>query len=298
MDSLLTTTTTLLTTPYVFILAGVWGLIIGSFLNVVIARMPQMIQAQWLADNAMSATTDTSDTSITSHSTFNLISPASHCPYCKHRIGALENIPLLSYIFLRGRCKACQQPISLRYPLVEALSALLSVFTIYYFGISLMSGFALILVYTLIAASFIDIEHYIIPDDINLPILWLGLFINIFNVFTPLESAVLGAIAGYLSLWLVYWLFKIITKKEGMGYGDFIIFVLFGVCFGCKFLLFIILISCLLGSIIGIMAIVSKKYDRNTPMPFGPYLAIGGLTMLFWGSTLQNYYFHFLFFYK
>lgn len=267
----------LFTDPYLLIYAGLLGLLIGSFLNVVILRVPHMLM-------------DPSPT-------FNLITPASHCPQCSHVIGVLENIPVLSYVFLLGRCKACKTSISIRYPFIELLTALLTVLTVSHFGFSLASGFAIVLVWSLIASSFIDLDHQIIPDDITLPILWLGLFANIFSIFTPPQNAILGAIAGYLSLWTIYWIFKLLTKKEGMGYGDFKLLALLGAWLGWQALPLIILLSSLLGSMIGLFLILIKKHTRSDPMPFGPYLALAGFIALLWGPTLNIYYLSFLSFF-
>lgn len=253
-----------LSTTESLIFSGILGLLIGSFLNVVIFRVPKMLEAE------LQGLTPP----------LNLIKPRSQCPLCHHTIHALENIPVLSYLFLKGRCRRCYQRISLRYPLIEILTASITMMTVAHFGISPACGFALILSWSLIASSFIDIDHQILPDDISLPILWLGLFANIFGLFTDLESAVLGAIIGYLSLWTVYWIFKLVTKKEGMGYGDFKLLALLGAWLGVKALPIIILLSSLLGSVIGISLILLKRQTRDTPMPFGPYLALAGFISL------------------
>lgn len=249
--------------------AGILGLLMGSFLNVVILRVPVMI--------------------FNPSSSFNLITPASHCPKCQHFISPLENIPVISYLFLLGRCKACSHKIPIRYPLIELLTAFLTVLTVSHFDLTPACGFALLLVWSLIASSMIDFDHQIIPDDISLPLLWVGLFANIFSLFTPLENAVLGAMAGYLSLWTIYWIFKLITQKEGMGYGDFKLLALLGGWLGWQALPFIILISSFLGSVVGISLILAKKHSRSTPMPFGPFLALGGFLMLFWGNSISEY---------
>lgn len=250
--------------------AAILGLLIGSFLNVVILRMPIML---------MHPTP-----------TFNLMIPRSHCPNCAYIIGFLENIPIVSYLFLKGRCKQCALPIPIRYPLIELLTALVSTATIYHFELTLAGGFSLILVWSLIALSIIDLDHQILPDDITLPMVWVGLLANIFSVFTSLESAVLGAIGGYLSLWTIYWIFKLLTHKEGMGYGDFKLLALLGAWLGWQALPLIILCASLMGSVMGLMLIGLKKHTRSTPMPFGPYLALAGVIALFWGPGLTIFY--------
>jgi leader peptidase (prepilin peptidase)/N-methyltransferase len=273
------------------VLATVVGLMVGSFLNVVIYRTPVMLMRRW-REECHELNGDTAPPAEPSER-FNLIVPRSRCPRCGHDISALENIPVLSWLFLRGKCSACGQPISLRYPSVEALTATLTAITAWHFGYG-MAGFAAVaLVWVLIALSFIDIDHHLLPDVIVLPTLWAGLLLNLFGVFAPLSSAVIGAVAGYLSLWGVYHLFKLITGKEGMGYGDFKLLALFGAWLGWKYLLVIVLLSSLVGAAIGIALIVFQGRDRAQPLPFGPYLAIAGWVALLWGDAIISRYLQF-----
>ena len=274
-------------------LVAVLGLLVGSFLNVVIYRLPTMLKRQWKADcTAFLAqeieTTPQSNPGI--EQPFNLVVPRSCCPHCGHLITALENIPVLSYLFLRGRCRECKAPISIRYPFIELLSAILVVLVAWKFGFSLQAAMAMLLSWALICLSFIDYDHQYLPDNITLPFLWLGLFLNLNGLYIDLTSAVIGAMAGYLVLWLVYQVFKRITGKEGMGYGDFKLLAMLGAWLGWQALPAIILISTLVGSIIGISLILFKQHDRSRPIPFGPYLAIAGWIVLLWGNDINNAY--------
>ncbi len=261
------------------------GLMVGSFLNVVIHRLPIMLQREWLAQCAELRGESSPDTPR-----YNLVVPRSACPQCNHAIGALENIPVLSYLWLRGKCKGCGTHISPRYPVVETVTGILSAYAAWHFGFGFAACAALVLIWALLALTAIDFDTQLLPDDITLPLLWLGLLINMFGTFTTLHSAVLGAIFGYLVLWSVYWLFKLITGKEGMGYGDFKLLAALGAWMGWQMLPLIILLSSLVGAVVGIALIVLTKRGRNIPIPFGPYLAGGGLIALFWGVPLtQNY---------
>ena len=264
--------------PLVFVFA----LTVGSFLNVVIHRIPVMMQREW---DAMA-----NDDAEEDRETYNLSLPASACPTCDHKIRWYENIPLLSYAFLKGKCSECSSSISLRYPFVELLSAITVTYTFYLYGINEISLLAAFFTWALICLIFIDIDHQLLPDRITLPLLWLGLFANTFNIFTSLESAVYGAIAGYLSLWSVYWAFKLLTGKEGMGYGDFKLLAALGAWVGIAQIPLIILLSSVVGTIFSIIMIVRKKQDQQTPIPFGPYLAIAGWIALLWGSEITNFY--------
>jgi leader peptidase (prepilin peptidase) / N-methyltransferase len=225
-----------------------------------------------------------------SHEKFNLVTPRSRCPHCGHAITALENIPVVSYLWLRGKCSACRKPISPRYPFVEILSATLAAVTAWHFGFNAAGIAAIALTWLLIALAFIDIDHQLLPDVMVLPFLWVGLLLNLFNVFTTLPQAVVGAVAGYLSLWLVFHLFKLITGKEGMGYGDFKLFALFGAWLGWQSLPLIILLSSLIGALIGIGLIVFRGRDRAQPLPFGPYLAVAGWVAMLWGDEIMRQY--------
>lgn len=266
----------------VILIACILGLIIGSFLNVVIYRLPIMMEREWRKQCAELL-------QVTTHETpeINLIGPRSHCPKCGHSITAWENIPLISYLWQAGKCRGCQQPIAKRYPIVEALSALLAIIVAWQLGIGWALGLGLIFTWALLVISVIDLEHQLIPDSIVLPLLWLGLLCNYFGLFTAIHASVLGAMAGYLSLWSVYWLFKGMTGKEGMGYGDFKLLAMLGAWLGWQALVGIILMASLAGALIGIILIVKKQQDKNTPYPFGPYLAIAGWLNLLWGKELS-----------
>jgi leader peptidase (prepilin peptidase)/N-methyltransferase len=221
---------------------------------------------------------------------YDLWVPRSACPQCGHQITALENIPLLSWLWLRGRCSACRTPISARYPLVELLTALLSAAAAWKWGLSMQTLGALLLVWALIALAFIDLDTTLLPDSLTLPLLWLGLLFNLGGHFASLPDAVVGAIAGYGVLWSVYWLFKLVTGKEGMGYGDFKLLAAIGAWLGWQLLPVTLLLSSVVGAAIGIAMIVLVKHDRRVPIPFGPYLAGGGLVALFFGAELTQAY--------
>ncbi|MBK1721126.1 prepilin peptidase [Thiocystis violacea] len=265
------------------------GLIMGSFLNVVILRVPKMMEAGWRRDCAElngegEASADDSPPALT------LSNPPSTCPACGHRIRAYENIPVVSYLLLRGRCSACGTRISVRYPLVEMATALLTLVVVAQFGVTWQMGAALMLTWTLIALALIDYDTQLLPDSITLPLLWVGLFLSLFDVFTDSHSAIIGAVAGYLSLWLVFHLFRLTTGKEGMGYGDFKLLGLFGAWLGWQYLPQIILLSALTGAVIGIALILSGRHEQGKPMPFGPYLAAAGWISLLWGGPINDAY--------
>jgi leader peptidase (prepilin peptidase)/N-methyltransferase len=276
-------------------LCGLVGLIVGSFLNVVIHRLPIMLERDWDDQAAQlleqKNLPDAAKKLRTAHvKHYNLMTPASTCPHCGHKIRAYENIPIVSFVFLRGRCSACKAPISVRYPIIEAISGLVAAYIGLRYGMTLAMVGALIFAWALIALTAIDIDTQLLPDDITLPLLWLGLLANLNNAFVPLSSAVIGAVAGYLSLWTVYWLFKLTTGKEGMGFGDFKLLSAIGAWLGWKMLPVVILMSSLVGAIVGIVLIVFARHGRNTPIPFGPYLAAAGLIALFWGETINRLY--------
>ena len=271
---------------FIFIL----GLLVGSFLNVVIYRLPVMMQREWRSD-CLEFLQQPDETDA---QTFNLMTPRSRCGECGHQITAVENIPIISYLFLKGKCAECHTPISIQYPLIELFSGVISLTVAWHFGVSLQTLFALILSWSLIAASGIDIGHKLLPDSITLPLMWLGILLSFFNIFVDPQSSVIGAMAGYLSLWSVYWLFKLITGKEGMGHGDFKLLALLGAWVGWKLLFVIILTSSLLGASIGITMILFKKTSRGTQIPFGPYLAAAGWITLLWGDQLNHFYFSLL----
>lgn len=272
------------------------GLLVGSFLNVVIHRLPKMLERDWdaqaadLLEQHALAGAAAKLRGDASRPRYNLVTPPSTCPQCGHRIRAYENVPILSYLFLRGRCAGCKARISIRYPIVEAISGIVAGYIGWRFGLTLVMAGALIFAWSLIALTAIDIDTQLLPDDITLPLLWLGILLNLVGGFVPLQSAVIGAVAGYLSLWSVYWLFKLITGKEGMGYGDFKLLGAIGAWLGWKMLPAVILLSSLVGAIVGIAMIVFARHGRNTPIPFGPYLAVAGLIAMFWGETINRAY--------
>lgn len=270
---------------FVFTVA-VFGLAIGSFLNVVIHRLPKMMEDDWRAQCAeLSGAPEPVATGR-----YNLLVPRSHCPSCKTPLRAFDNVPLVSWLVLRGKCGHCGARISARYPVVEALTALLSAAVAWRFGFGWPTALALVFTWALIALTFIDADTTLLPDDITLPLLWLGLAANLFNAFAPLNEAVIGAIAGYLALWSVYWLFKLATGKEGMGYGDFKLLAALGAWMGWKALLPIVLLSSVVGAVVGIVLIVLARRGREIPIPFGPYLAAAGLIVMLAGDRLTRWF--------
>lgn len=263
----------------------VLGLLVGSFLNVVIYRLPIMMQNEWQAQCAELAGQSPETTNE-----FNLSKPRSRCPRCGHAISALENVPVFSYLLLRGKCRSCQASISARYPVIEALTGLISGVVAWQFGFDWSCLGALVLSWSLIALTFIDLDHQLLPDKITLPLIWVGIFFNLFSVYTDLASSVIGAIAGYLSLWSIYHLFRLITGKEGMGYGDFKLLAALGAWLGWQYLPVIVLLSSLVGAVIGISLILLRKHQRDIPIPFGPYLAAAGWIALIWGEQINQGY--------
>jgi leader peptidase (prepilin peptidase) / N-methyltransferase len=263
----------------------VFGLLIGSFLNVVIHRLPIMMERDW---RAQCAELDGGTAPISEP--LSLLKPRSRCPHCGHPIGAIENIPILSYLIQKGRCKGCGKGISSRYPLVEAFTGLLFGYAAWHFGFTLALGGALLFIAAMVTLTFIDFDTQLLPDDITLPLIWAGLLINLNGTFATLSNAVIGAAAGYLALWLVYWAFKLATGKEGMGYGDFKLLAAIGAWFGWQMLPLTILLSSFVGALVGIALIVLARHGRNVPIPFGPYLAAAGVIALFWGKTLNQTY--------
>ena len=260
------------------------GLVVGSFLNVVIHRLPKIMEAQWAQDFA-----DYRDEPAPDEVPLSLAYPGSQCPHCNTNIKAWQNIPVVSYALLRGRCASCEAPISIRYPLVEMVTALLWVVCGLSFGVSTALAGALLLTAVLIVLTAIDLDHQLLPDSLTLPLLWVGLLINMTGTFTSLESALLGAVFGYLSLWSVYWLFKIVTGKEGMGYGDFKLLAALGAWFGLAALPTIVLLSSLVGATLGLTLILTGQQTRETPMPFGPFLAGAGLIHLLYPNALLGW---------
>jgi leader peptidase (prepilin peptidase)/N-methyltransferase len=264
--------------------ALLFGLLIGSFLNVVVYRLPVMAQRELDNYIAHEAGKD-----LPHPDRFNLMVPRSACPHCGHQITALENIPIVSWLFLRGKCSACKAPISPRYPIVEAVTGALSAVLIWHFGSGWLGLASLAFAYLLIAMTLIDYDTKTLPDDLTYPLLWLGLLINLDGTIVPLRDAVIGAMAGYMSLWAVYWLFKFATGKEGMGYGDFKLLAALGAWMGWAMLPTIIILSSVVGAVVGISLIVFARRDRNNPIPFGPYLAAAGMIALLYGTPLTRY---------
>jgi leader peptidase (prepilin peptidase) / N-methyltransferase len=266
-------------------LAALIGLLVGSFLNVVIHRVPKMMEREidnFVADRLGKEPVHTDS--------YNLMVPRSACPHCNHQITALENVPVISYLAIRGKCSSCKAPISKRYPTVELITGLLSGFAVWHFGAGLIGLGAVVFVWFLIAMTFVDFDTSLLPDDLTLPLIWLGLLINTQGTFTSLQDAVIGAALGYVALWLVFWLFKLVTGKDGMGYGDFKLLAALGAWMGWAMLPVIILLSSLVGSIVGITMIVFAKHRREIPIPFGPYLAGAGFIAMFWGKPLIQAY--------
>ncbi len=288
--------------PFAFSLISAFlGLMIGSFLNVVVYRLPKMMEMEWkeqcrllLEDGEMSLAANTPDGdskhSSNEQSSFNLFLPNSHCPTCDHEIKPWENIPILSYLFLKGKCSQCQTRISLRYPAVELCTGILSAIVAYMLGPTWQCLAVLFLTWALITLSLIDFDHMLLPDEITLLFLWAGVLLNINGLFVPIEQAVLGAIFGYLILWSVYWLFRIVTGKEGMGYGDFKLLAMLGAWMGWQLLPLIIILSSIVGAALGISLIIFKGRDKQTPIPFGPYLAAAGWIAILWGEPMMDFY--------
>ncbi|MDH5786151.1 MAG: A24 family peptidase [Chromatiales bacterium] len=263
----------------------VFGLVIGSFLNVVIYRLPIMLQRSW-----KNQCQELLELSVDKAEVFNLATPPSRCPRCGHTIGAMENLPVVSFLMQRGKCKHCRAKISPRYPLIELLTALVSATVAWQLGFGWPLLFALLLSWALIALTFIDFDHQLLPDDITLPLIWLGLLLSVFDIFTDMQSSIIGAVTGYLSLWSVYQLFKLLTGKEGMGYGDFKLLAVFGAWFGWQSLPMVILLSSLVGAVIGVSLIIFLGRDRQLPIPFGPYLATAGWLAMLWGDEITRGY--------
>ena len=272
------------------IVALILGLVIGSFLNVLVWRLPKMLERDWrqqardvlgLAEEA-------------AQPTYNLMLPHSHCPHCAHPLRARDNIPLLSYLWLRGRCAHCQAPISARYPLVELACCLVSGFVAWHFGFGWQAGAMLLISWGLLALSLIDADHQLLPDVLVLPLLWLGLIVNAGELFVPLTDALWGAVGGYLSLWTVYWLFKLLTGKEGIGHGDFKLLALLGAWGGWQVLPLTILLASLVGAVLGLLWLRLNRVSAASPIPFGPYLAIAGWIALLWGGQITDFYWHFV----
>lgn len=275
---------------FFLIIFGVFGIIIGSFLNVVIYRLPIMLQREW-EENCYD---HLKQTPPIKYNIFNLSTPRSHCPKCAAQILWWHNIPLISYILLGGKCNHCKTTIHWRYPAIELLSCITTLLVVTYSGINIQTLAMLILTWMLIVAIFIDFDHKLLPDNITLPLIWLGLLLNTKCVFTTPENAIIGAASGYLILWVISYLFKLIRKIDGMGYGDFKLLAVFGAWFGWQILPLILLTASLIGSIISISLVLSKKHRITKPIAFGPYLAITGWLVFFWGQDILNWYLNLL----
>jgi leader peptidase (prepilin peptidase) / N-methyltransferase len=272
--------------PAIFVTFSIiFGLMVGSFLNVVIHRLPKMMEREWHA-NCL----ELQGKEVPEQTKYTIVTPRSACPKCDHQITALENIPIVSYLILGGKCSGCKTKISIRYPLIEALTGALIGLVAYKFGYTYTTLFAFVYVFALVTLTFIDFDTQLLPDDITLPLLWLGLLFNLNTGFTDLKSAVLGAMLGYLILWSVYWLFKLVTGKEGMGYGDFKLLGAIGAWFGWQLLPAVILLSSVVGAVIGIGMMMFRGKTGSTAIPFGPFLALGGIAALFFGQQLASFY--------
>ncbi len=285
-DFLMPFSNILRTEPTFFVTFSViFGLMVGSFLNVVIHRLPKMMEREWHA-NCL----ELQGKEVPEQPKYTIVTPSSACPNCGHQITAFENIPIVSYLMLGGKCKGCKTKISMRYPLIETLSGALVGLVAFKYGYTYTTLFAWAFVLALIALTFIDFDTQLLPDDITLPLLWLGLLFNLNTGYTDLKSAVLGAVFGYLILWSVYWLFKLVTGKEGMGYGDFKLLSAIGAWFGWQLLPAVILLSSVVGAVIGIGLIIFRGKTGGTAIPFGPFLALGGIAALFFGQLLASFY--------
>ena len=275
--------------PAVFAtVVAILGLLIGSFLNVVIYRLPILLERTWSLQCQELLDLDTPDSG--EQQPFNLVRPASSCPKCGHRIRAIENIPVISYLFLKGRCAACSERIPVRYPLIELATAIASVITALHFGFSLQAAAALGFTWAIIPLCIIDYDRQLLPDNITLPLLWAGLALSLWGVFVDTHASIIGALAGYLSLWSIYHLFKLATGKEGMGYGDFKLLAAIGAWVGWQALPVVILFSSIVGAATGILLILLKGRERSQPIPFGPFLACAGWITLLWGQDIISYY--------
>jgi len=266
-------------------IAALLSLMLGSFLNVVILRLPKMMELEWQAEIDEAAGKEPAASQV-----FNLSKPRSRCNQCGHLITWYENIPVVSWLMLRGKCSDCGTPISIRYPLIEASTALLGGFIGWHYGLGLEGIGMLLLTWSLVALTFIDIDHQLLPDRITLPLVWLGLLLNTQGAFTTLSDAVWGAAIGYLSLWAVYWGFKLLTGKEGMGYGDFKLLAAIGAFGGVGVLPLTILLSSVVGVVLTLLIAAIGKRSASEPLPFGPYLAIGGWVAIVWGEGINDWY--------
>jgi leader peptidase (prepilin peptidase)/N-methyltransferase len=276
--------------PLFYMTVGILGLMVGSFLNVVIHRVPIILDRQW--SQQCREHLDIAPETTTEAPPFNLVRPASRCPECGHRISALENVPVLSYLVLKGRCSDCGTRISPRYPVIELVTAILSIITVVHFGFTIQAAMALLFTWTVIPLCMIDYDCQLLPDSMTLSLLWIGLALSVWSIFVDSHSSIVGAIAGYLSLWLVFQLFRLATGKEGMGFGDFKLLAAIGAWTGWQLLPIVILFSSAVGAVTGILLILLKGHDRSQPLPFGPFLASAGWITLLWGQDILTLYLH------
>ncbi|WP_107850781.1 prepilin peptidase [Oceanimonas marisflavi] len=272
-------------TALLYIVIPLLGLLVGSFLNVVIHRLPLMMQREWQRECA-----ELNNQTLPDEAPFNLCVPRSRCPHCQHGLTASDNIPLLSWLWLKGRCRYCSASISKRYPLVELASALLAALALWRFGASPQLLAALVFGWLLLCMTLIDLDHLLLPDQLTLPLLWLGLLLNVGELFVSLQSAVIGAAAGYGILWSLFWLFKLATGKEGMGYGDFKLLAAIGAWFGWQSLLPVLLLASFTGAALGLGLMALRRLGEDRVLPFGPALALGGWCYLMWGTDVVNLY--------
>ena len=275
---------------YFYTIVVVFSLLIGSFLNVVIYRLPKMLEQGWKSECREFLADELAKPIQVDESPITLSTPSSSCPKCQHKIRFYENIPVISWVFLKGKCSQCKAKISLRYPMVELATAILSVVIAANYGVTFTTLMLLVLTWGLICLTLIDVDHMLLPDQITLPLLWLGLLININGAIVPLQDAIVGAVAGYMSLFSIFWLFKLITGKDGMGHGDFKLVALFGAWIGWQLLPLLILMASAVGAVIGISLMVFKNHQREQAIPFGPYLAIAGWITLLWGNGIWSWY--------
>ena len=275
---------------FFYVTVALVSLMVGSFLNVVIFRLPKMMEYGWYQECREFLSDEVPKKPTRDLKPISLSKPNSTCPKCGHAIKFYENIPVLSWLLLKGKCSQCKNPISARYPIIEAVTAIVGTTIAIHFGVSMLTLWVLLLSYSLICLIMIDFDHMLLPDQITLPILWLGLLININGAIVPLEESVIGAAAGYLSLYSVFWLFKLLTGKEGMGHGDFKLVAVFGAWFGWQLLPLLILMSSAVGAIVGIALMLFKNHQREQAIPFGPYIAVAGWVCLLWGNGMWHWY--------
>lgn len=273
-----------------YVIAGMTGLLVGSFLNVVVYRLPVMMEREWRAECSQFLGIKTGF--MPTEEKFNLVYPGSACPHCRHKISPIENVPVISFLVLGGKCRECKNAISIRYPVIEIITCILTLIVAVHFGVTVQAILAVLLSWSLIVLTAIDYDHQLLPDSITLPLLWIGILSNMSGIFTDIYSSLYGAIAGYLVLWSVYFTFKIVTGKEGMGHGDFKLLAMLGAWLGWQSLPLIIIVSSLLGSVVGLSLIIFRGHNKSQPIPFGPYLALAGWISLLYGNELTRMYYN------